>query len=152
MQLLHVIWLRLIGSPNEGQPWASLKSRHGSATSLIQTSSLFICWSEELLCFFVKQLFHKQLTISVFNVYEAFRGSVSCPRTHWHADGEDWGLNCQPFGWRTTTLTWTLSFILSISVRWRFSRCTVCARVNPQDGGTLTLRHCHTLVHLPLLR
>ena len=46
-----------------------------------------------------------RLTISTFNIYERpFRGSVSCPRTLRHADGEDWGLNCRPSEWRTTTL------------------------------------------------
>ena len=34
----------------------------------------------------------------------AIRGSASCPRTPRHADLEDWGSNCRPSGWRTTTL------------------------------------------------
>ena len=47
----------------------------------------------------------KPLTISAFSIYEGpFRGSVFCSRTLWHADGEDWGLNHQPSGQRTTTL------------------------------------------------
>ena len=47
----------------------------------------------------------KRLKVSAFNTYEGpFRGSVSCPRTIQHADGEDWGSNCLLSGWRTTTL------------------------------------------------
>ena len=47
--------------------------------------------------------YQKRITIvHLTSMKGPFRGSVSCPRTH--ADWEDWGSNCRPSGWRTTTL------------------------------------------------
>ena len=47
-----------------------------------------------------------QLTFSALNIYKGpCRGSVSCPRTLRHADGEEWGLNRQPSGGQPLSLS-----------------------------------------------
>ena len=49
---------------------------------------------------FIQCIYYQHFVV----LWGPIRCSASCPRTLRHVDLEDWGSNCRPSGWETTTL------------------------------------------------